>query len=789
MLRRAALLALALFLLAPAKAPPTWATWHTSEIVVRHGTPVFTVDGKPFFVYGAAFFYERTPRDRWRQDLEAYRALGINTIDLYLIWNWQEPRAGELDFSGRTNPRRNLDALFSIIHQLGFKVIVRPGPVIRNEWRNGGYPAWLLRKPAYDMPLHDILQGRYPATATLQNAHADAAAEEWLHNATHLRYAARWLHDVLRAIEPWSHDVIAVALDDDQGAYMDNDTWPAPHWHAYIDWLKTRVQATIGTRVPLFINTYQMKVTASAPVWAWGNWYQSDAYRIGEHDLAQLAFSTGLLQTQPGLPVMSSEFQAGWLQGAAQTAPRPAAPSNTAIALHEMLDMGVHGVVNFPVQDTLNPTGDEAPWANWSYAWDAALTVHGDPSPRAAPTRAFGALIRRYGPALATFAPKADLAIAWLGSAYPAAALSNADFAQLSALTIAEQQRCAVLALTCRLVDLRFDTPVDLARARVLVLPPYRPRASMVPAVVGALDAFRAQGGIVVAHVDDAAALVHSSTGGLRDAALLVSPHDRSGILDVFNPATTARMTPQTSVDLQGRSFAVPAMRILPGGARDLIFGRIRSDTAALPPLPSRTPTPVPFVAVPAHRALAYELDVYRDGSPTYVLDNGRVRVIVSANAGARAFVFENLSTHRNLFTSIGALRDDVARRTPPSVRDYIAPYTHPMRAGTFNRHYSCSVGSSGKRAELRCTYTAPDLATTPVRFDKTFIIDPNGNSLYVRVKATAPAVSISALAVPGNTTRAPQWFDVHYPARHATWLRFSAQGGAAAVPKAPPSR
>jgi hypothetical protein len=53
-----------------------------------------------------------------------------------------------------------------------------------------------------------------------------------------------------------------------------------------------------GPREPVFINTYQMKVTASSPVWAMGNWYQSDAYAIGEHDRAQLEFSTGLLQTR-----------------------------------------------------------------------------------------------------------------------------------------------------------------------------------------------------------------------------------------------------------------------------------------------------------------------------------------------------------------------------------------------------------------------------------------------------------------------------------------------------------
>ncbi len=37
-----------------------------------------------------------------------------------------------------------------------------------------------------------------------------------------------------------------------------------------------------------------MKVPSASPAWAWGNWYQSDAYRIGAHDLADLDFATGL---------------------------------------------------------------------------------------------------------------------------------------------------------------------------------------------------------------------------------------------------------------------------------------------------------------------------------------------------------------------------------------------------------------------------------------------------------------------------------------------------------------
>ncbi len=132
-----------------------------------------------------------------------------------------------------------------------------------------------------------------------------------------------------------------------------------------------------------------MKVPAASPAWAWGDWYQSNAYRIGAHDLADLDFATGLLQTQVGVPLMQAEFQAGWLQGADEAAPRPSDPSNTALALNELLRDGVHGIVNFPVQDTIYPDGWEAPWANWSYAWDAALTVDLGRSARYAPTAGF----------------------------------------------------------------------------------------------------------------------------------------------------------------------------------------------------------------------------------------------------------------------------------------------------------------------------------------------------------------------------------------------------------------
>jgi amino acid transporter len=465
------------------------------SMVEQHGFTTFEVDGKPFFPFGAAFFYERLPRERWQASLDALRDLGINTLDLYVIWNWHETADGSFDFDGHSSPRRDLRGLLKMARADGFKLIVRPGPVIRNEWHNGGYPAWLLERPEYGMPQHDLLEGRYPPTATLQNAHSDDAAAEWLRNATHLRYAQRWLKAALREFAPYRNEVLAIALDDDQGAYIDNQTWPAPHLHEYLLRLESFVHAAGWTKTPLFINTYQMKVTASSPVWAMGNWYQSDALEIGEHDRAQLEFSTALLQTRPHQPVMLSEFQAGWLLGPQQVWPRPAQPQNTALALTTALGMGMRGVVLFPAQDTLYPSGMEAPFANAFYAWDAAIGLDGTHSPRYEPTAEIGNFVRTFGPALAASAPHLDAQIAWMPSAFFEQTVTQDDINAVADETIEGLRDCRLQSLACGLVDLRYADDAALLRTKILLLP--ASTKPLVPDVIAKLRRFRTMGGVI----------------------------------------------------------------------------------------------------------------------------------------------------------------------------------------------------------------------------------------------------------------------------------------------------
>ncbi len=687
---------------ARAQSPPAWSNWNASRVVADHRYPVFDVDGKAFFLYGAAFFYERIPRDRWEASLRAYKHLGINTIDLYVMWNWHEPAEGTSDFTGATDPRRDLLGLLRLTHELGFKLILRPGPVVRNEWRNGGYPAWLLERAAYDMPLHDVLEGRYPATATLQNHDADAASREWLANGTHLSESARWLQEVLRTVEPYSHDVIAIALDDDQGAYLDNDTWPAPHWHAYLRWLRATVASVAGSRVPLFVNTYEMKVPSASPAWAWGNWYQGGSYRIGPHDLADLDFATGLLQTQPHVPVMQAEFQAGWFQGADEGAPRPSDPSNTALALAELLRDGAHGVVNFPVQDTIDPHGWEAPWANWSYAWDAALTVDLRAGARYAPVRAFGDAIRQYGSLLARTHVAADASIVWPPSLFAPRRLNNEDFATLAAATGAMQRACNARGLNCPLVDLVAQNQRSPATMPLLLPLPLSagPMPRVTRAAAAELRALRAAGRLYVS-----ASAVPLSTRYRRQAnvTLLLADDSSYAFIAAINPSDERRRVAVGTVYLAGRSVAVAPFDLAARSGRILPVGVSAAAPSADPAPPRATPPP------------------FRDADGT-VIANAHLRVVFAPFAGARIAELDDAGG-ANAATSIGLLRDAVDPPPPVSPRDYIATYTHPLPAGTFNRAYSCARSDVFTTQRVTCAYDAPDLPAGGGRFQRTLTL------------------------------------------------------------------
>ena len=106
------------------------------------GDKTFLMDGKPFVVKAAEVHYPRIPRPYWEHRIKMCKALGMNTLCLYVFWNIHEQKEGEYDFTGQND----VAEFCRLAQKNNMYVIVRPGPYVCAEWEMGGLPWWLLKK-------------------------------------------------------------------------------------------------------------------------------------------------------------------------------------------------------------------------------------------------------------------------------------------------------------------------------------------------------------------------------------------------------------------------------------------------------------------------------------------------------------------------------------------------------------------------------------------------------------------------------------------------------------------
>lgn len=106
------------------------------------GENTFLLNGEPFVVKAAEIHYPRIPREYWEHRIKMCKALGMNTICIYIFWNIHEQKEGEFDFTGNND----IAEFCRLAQKNGMYVIVRPGPYVCAEWEMGGLPWWLLKK-------------------------------------------------------------------------------------------------------------------------------------------------------------------------------------------------------------------------------------------------------------------------------------------------------------------------------------------------------------------------------------------------------------------------------------------------------------------------------------------------------------------------------------------------------------------------------------------------------------------------------------------------------------------
>jgi beta-galactosidase len=127
------------------------STPEAAEAIHWSGDGYFVINGQPTFLSSGEIHYARVPRELWKDRILQAKAMGLNTIQTYVMWNAHEGTEGHFDFSGNLD----LDAWLTTVQECGMYADVRPGPYVCAEWENGGIPAWLCDKPGMQLRVND----------------------------------------------------------------------------------------------------------------------------------------------------------------------------------------------------------------------------------------------------------------------------------------------------------------------------------------------------------------------------------------------------------------------------------------------------------------------------------------------------------------------------------------------------------------------------------------------------------------------------------------------------------
>ena len=163
----------------------------------------FLRNGAPHRILSGSVHYFRVHPEQWRHRLESIAALGLNTVDTYIAWNFHQQGTGVADFSGW----RDFERFVEIAAELGLDVIVRPGPYICAEWSNGGLPSWLTGQP-----------GLHPRSSDERYL---AAVSEWFDEL---------IPRIGRLQASHGGPIVAVQVENEFGSYGDD--------HAYMRWMR-----------------------------------------------------------------------------------------------------------------------------------------------------------------------------------------------------------------------------------------------------------------------------------------------------------------------------------------------------------------------------------------------------------------------------------------------------------------------------------------------------------------------------------------------------------------------
>jgi beta-galactosidase len=234
------------------------------------GTSDFLLDGQPFQIISGELHPARIPAEYWRHRIQMAKAMGCNTISVYVFWSFHEAEEGVFDF---TTGNHNLAEFIKIVQEEGMWLILRPGPYVCAEWDLGGIPPYLLRIP--DIQLR-CLDPRYISAAE--------------------RYMTKLADEIKPYLITKGGPILMVQVENEYGSYGKDKN--------YLQKLKD-IWISLGIDVPTFTcdgATTEMLEAGSLPGSAVG---LNSGTSQADWDLAA--------KINPGVPAFSSETYPGWL--------------------------------------------------------------------------------------------------------------------------------------------------------------------------------------------------------------------------------------------------------------------------------------------------------------------------------------------------------------------------------------------------------------------------------------------------------------------------------------------
>lgn len=330
------------------------------------GNGTFLLNGQPFVVKAAEIHYPRIPRPYWEHRIKMCKALGMNTICIYIFWNIHEQTEGKFDWTGNND----VAEFCRLAQKNGMYVIVRPGPYVCAEWEMGGLPWWLLKKKDVQLRTQDPF---------------------------FMKHVKAFEAEVGKQLAPLTIQnggpIIMVQVENEYGSYDTNKP--------YVSEIRDCLRSVGFDKVALFQCDWSSNFELNAlPDLLWTMNFGTGANVLDQFKKVK--------QLRPDAPMMCSEYWSGWFDGwgnAHQTRPADAMVKGIGTMLENNISFSLymtHGGTSFGHWAGANVPGYQPDCT--SYDYDAPIDEQGAATEKYYQLRA---LLQKYSDVKLPAVPKA----------------------------------------------------------------------------------------------------------------------------------------------------------------------------------------------------------------------------------------------------------------------------------------------------------------------------------------------------------------------------------------------